>query len=488
MSETTTTGTTSGTLAAGKLRTWDIVFFVMSAAAPLTVVVSAAPTTLRLGGIGAAGAMLACGIVLILFATGFTAMSRYVRNAGAFYAYAARGLGRPAGIGTAFVTIFAYVVLSISFYGFIGFFGQLTASSVFGIDVSWVVWSLLAAALVGLLGYRKIDVGAKVLAVLLTAEVAILVVLAVAVLVQGGPEPLSAAPFDPANVFFAPGAAALFVVGFGAFLGFEGTAIYAEEAKDPERTVPNATYIAVAFLAAFYAFMFWVVTVAFGVDGALALAASDDFEGMMFIAGESYLGAWAGIVMQILIVTSFFACVLAFHNASSRYLFALGREGLLPRRLARTHAKTNAPHVASLAMSVIAIVAILVAFALGADPFLQLAIWTYATGVAGLIFAQGVAAVSVVGFFARDRRGHGAWRVIVAPALGGLGLILGWVLIASNFEIVTTMTGPVNALLLLPVPVLFVAGIVVALRIRSTRPDEYARLASEGEAALDSPG
>ncbi|MFK4730686.1 APC family permease [Agromyces mediolanus] len=469
--------TRRGALAAGRLGVGDVVFFVVSAAAPLTVVASAAPTSMRMGGIGAAGAMLVCAVVLILFALGFTAMSTHVRNTGAFYAYVSRGLGKPAGLGVSFVTIFAYAILTVCFYGFIGFFGELTFGGLFGIQLPWVVWSLIAAAIVALLGYRKIDVGAKVLGVLLTAEVAILLVLSVAVLVQGGPEPWSAAPFDPKEIFFAAGAGSLFVVGFGAYLGFEGTAIYAEEAKNPRRTVPIATYLAIGFLGVFYAFTFWMLTVAFGADGVIGIARGDAFETMVFAAGAEYLGDWAAVVMQVLIVTSFFACLLAFHNASSRYLYSLGRERLLPAALGRTHPKTKAPYVASGVMSVIAVAAILVAFLLGADPFLQFAIWTYATGVAGLVFAQAVAAVAVVGFFAKDRRGHSVWRVLVAPAIGAAGLITGFLLIAFNFEIVTTMTGPINWVLLAPTPLLFIVGIVIAMIIRRRDPARYAALA-----------
>ncbi|QKJ18420.1 APC family permease [Microbacterium hominis] len=468
--DATTTGTT---LASGRLRVWDIVFFVVSAAAPLTVVVSAAPAAFRLGGIGAPGAMIFAAVVLILFALGFTAMSTHVRNAGAFYAYVGKGLGKPAGIGIAFVTVLAYAVLAIAFYGFIGFFAQLTAVNLLGLDVPWWVWALASVGVVALLGARKIDVGAKVLAVLLGAEVLILLILTVAILITGGPEPASALPFSPAAVFGAPGVAALIVIAFGAFLGFEGTAIYAEEAHRPEKTVPRATYIAVAFLGVFYAFTFWILTYAFGIDGVLALAQSDDFTEMVFIAGDQYLGAWAGVAMQVLIVTSFFACVLAFHNATSRYLFSLGREGLLPRALARTGQATGSPYVASFAMAALAALAVVVAAVLGADPYLQLAIWTYAVGVAGVIFAQAVAAISAVAFFAKDRRGHSVWRVIVAPAFGALGLIVAFCLVTANFEIVSGFTGPINWLLLLPTPVLFVAGIVVGFVLRRRAPKTY---------------
>ncbi|MEZ3160818.1 APC family permease [Microbacterium sp. BWT-B31] len=469
---------TTDKLASRRLGVWGIVFFVVSAAAPLTVVASAAPTAFRVGGIGAPGAILASGAVLILFAVGFTAMSRYVRNTGAFYAYGARGLGKPAGLGIALVTILSYGFLCVCFYGFIGFFAQMTFGSLLNIDLPWGVYSAITLVLVAVLGYRQIDVGAKLLGVLLTAEVLILLVLAVAVLAQGGPEPASAAPFAPDNVFFAAGSGALFVFGFGSYLGFEGTAIYTEEAKNPQRTIPAATYLAVSFLAIFYAFTFWVLTMAFGVDGVLQLAAGDAFQDMAFEAAGARLGLWATIAMQVLIVTSFLACLLAFHNACSRYLFAMGRERLLPPSLSRTHPVTNAPYRASMVMSVVALVAVTVCIAFSLDPFLGFAVPTYSIGVAGLVFAQAVAAFSVVGFFARDRRGHSVWRVIVAPTLGALGLTTGFVLIATNFELVTGVEGWVNAFLLAPTPLLFIAGVVWALILRRRRPQHYAELAT----------
>lgn len=466
----------STSLASGRLGTWDIVFFVVSAAAPLTVVVSGAATAFRFGGVGAPGAILFAGAVLICFALGFTAMSKTVRNAGAFYAYVSKGLGKPAGLAVSSVTVFAYVALVVCFYGFIGFFGQFTFAELFGIDLPWGFWALLGVVLVALLGYNKIDVGAKVLAVLLTLEIAILLVLAVATLVNGGPEPVSFAGFDPKNVFFATGAGALFVIGFGAYLGFESTAIYAEEAKQPERTVPRATIVAVAFLALFYAFTFWILTLAFGTDGVVALARSDTFETMVITGTGEVAGEWAAFVMKILIVTSFFACVLSFHNASTRYLFSLGREGLLPRVLARTSTKTGAPVAASMTLSVLSLIAVLVAILLKADPFLGLALWTYATGVQGLVFAQAVAAVAVFWYFVKDRRGHSIVRVIIAPAIGAIGLIVGYVLIFTNFEVVTGLEGPINQVLLLPTPILFIGGIVVGLILKKRRPAYYAGL------------
>ena len=76
-------------LESGRLGVLDIVFFVVAAAAPLTVMAGVAPFAIQFNGLGAPGGYVFAGIVLTLFAVGFSAMARYVKNAGAFYAYIA---------------------------------------------------------------------------------------------------------------------------------------------------------------------------------------------------------------------------------------------------------------------------------------------------------------------------------------------------------------------------------------------------------------
>lgn len=447
-------------LAAGRLGVWAIVFFVMSAAAPLTVVVSGAPLTVALGGIGGPGAMLAAGVILMLFAVGFTAMSQHITNAGAFYAYVTQGLGRAMGSGVAVMTTAGYTMLLISLYGLLGYYAHNTADKLFGIELPWWVWTLAAVALIAFLGVRQVDVGARVLAVLLTAEVAIILAVSLAVLVKGGPEPISLAPFNPHNWLVVPGAGTLFVLGFGAYIGFEGTAIYAEEAKRPHHTIPRATYIAIAFLAVFYAFAFWCFILAFGVNGVQAAVTGKDFGELPFVQVEQYLGTVAVKTAEVLIVTSFLAGIIAFHNAAARYLFSLGRGGLLPSWLGHTHPVHHSPARASYALSAVSAAAILIAVVFGWDPFMDLGNKPYATAVIAIVAAQAICAVAVVAYFARDRRGFSIGRALVAPALGAAGLIAGTWLIASNFEIVSGYSGVVNMILLSIPPAFFVIGVI----------------------------
>ncbi|NEE45955.1 APC family permease, partial [Streptomyces sp. SID8455] len=104
----------------------------------------------------------------------------------------------------------------------------------------------------------------------------------------GGDGGISFASFSPGNVFV-PGMAAVLACAFAAFTGFESTVIYRREARSPERTVPRATYIAVAFLGLFYAFVVWSVIQAFG-DAKVVQAAADDPGGLFFSAITTYVG------------------------------------------------------------------------------------------------------------------------------------------------------------------------------------------------------
>ena len=465
----------------GSIGWLGIVFFVVAAAAPLTVVFGSVPPAITFGGVGIPGAMLVAGIVLILFAVGFTAMSRYVTNAGAFYAYASHGLGKPVGIGVALVALVSYAVLSISFYGLIGFFANITVMQLFSTDVPWWVFSLLALGLVFLLSRRQADVGAKVLGILLTLEIGIVALLGAAILVKGGPAPFSMEPFSPQAVFGASGAGILFVFAFGAYLGFEATAVYAEEARDAAVAVPRATYVAVVFLAVFYALSAALIIHGLGVEGALAIAGDpESAQFLTSIAADQFLGTWGVNAMLVLVVTSFVACLISFHNATARYLFAMGREGLLPRSLGTVNAH-GAPLRGSVILLVVAAIVIGVVAVTGRDPYFGMAVWSYAAGVTGLVLVQAMAAFSVVGFFLRDRRGHGALRVLVAPLLGALGLVVAWFLIVSNIEVLSLSTGARNLWLTLPGPALLVAGVVGGLLMRSSQPARYDALLSSSE-------
>jgi amino acid transporter len=471
------TPTPTATLRSGSLGTADIAFFVVSAAAPLTVMAGVAPLAILLGGIGAPVGYLLAGVTLAIFAIGFTTMSRRVRSGGAFYAYITRGLGRPVGIAAALLALLGYNGMEIGVYGLLGTATQDTVHALFGTEVPWLPVSLAGLLVIGYGGYRSIDFGAKLLGVLLVAETGILVLLAAGVLVKGGAHGLSGASFTPGNVLV-PGTAVVLAFAFAAFTGFESTVIYRREARDPERTVPRATYVAVGFLGLFYAFVVWVVIQAFG-DTEVVQAAAKDPGGLFFSAITTYVGGWAADLMHIFIITSVLASLLAFHNAINRYGLALAEEGVLPRALGRIHPRHRSPYVAGIAQTVLGAVVVLAFWAAGADPYGQLLLWVNTPGMIGLFALQLLAAIAVPCYFRRVSHQEGALRTVVAPVVATVLLATAIVLVVTHIDLFTGASPTVNTVLILLAPAVFVIGLALAWWLRRERPQVYADFAAE---------
>jgi amino acid transporter len=462
------------------LGTTGIVFLVLAAVTPMAAVVGVVPLGILLGnGAGFPGACLIAGIVLLLFAVGYAAMSHEVANAGAFYAYVARGFGKPAGGAAAGVAVVAYNAIVISVAAGFGYFASSIIADELGISLSWEVWVAILLAVVAVLGSRQVDISAKLLGVALVCEMAILVVLDVAILADQGLDSFSLNSFAPNTIFSGtPGIALLYA--FYTFIGFEATALFAEEARDPKRSIARATFIAVSVIAVFYMFTSWALVSAHGGAGAQAAAAKDPGN-FVFATNTQFVGeAWT-TAMHLLLVTSLFAAVVALHNATARYLFALGREGMLPRALARTHSKRGTPYVGSAVQVAISAV-VIGAFAIGgADPYLLIGTSMGGLGTLGIVALQAAAAASAIAFFRRDRDPR-LWTTLIAPLAGAAGLVTACVLIVNNYSALTGKeSGLVNQLPWLLV-LAAVAGLGWALHLRRDRPAVYEGI-GEGAAA-----
>ncbi|MUL81938.1 MULTISPECIES: APC family permease [unclassified Mycolicibacterium] len=456
-------------LAQGSLNVAHIVFMVMATVAPAGGAVAILPLAIGLGvGVGTPGMYVFVMAVMMLFAVGFTRMVPYVRNAGAFFAYIVRGLGRSVGLAGAYIATTAYLALASATGGAMGFFASGSVNKFTGIDLPWWIYTLIGLVVAFILGYFKITLAAGVLGVALVLELVVLLVLDVAIIAQNGLGSLPASSFSPGYVF-APGVVGVgMIFAFSCYQGFEGTAIYAEEARDPERTVPRATYIAMACIGLFFVLTSWAFLAS--SDGAVA-AASESPGTFAFDLSDQFVGsAWTSI-LEILIVTSCFAGMLAFHNAASRYMFALSRDGFLPRPLRTLHPQFQSPTVAGVAGFVVeALVVICFAIA-GLDPLTNLVSALTGFGAVGLMVLITTTSLAVVVFFARQ--GSFGWAYTVAPGLAmiGFGAITYFAL--SNFKLITgTDSTVINSLPYLHILTVVVA-FAVALHARKARPEVY---------------
>ncbi|WP_216897534.1 APC family permease [Nocardia alni] len=447
---------TAGSLR-GAIGVTGIVFLVIAASAPLTAVGGALPVMIALGnGAGSPTAFLVVAVVLLVFSVGYAAMSRHMVDAGAFYAYVRTGLGEVWGLGAAGLALLAYTAIQAAIYGLAAHTVQDLVTRYGGPSLPWYVYALVLVAIVALLGYRNIELGAKVLGVLLVIEIGVILVLSIAVLLRGGAHGIDATSFTPSAFFNgSPGIALMFAI--ASFVGFEATAIYGEEARDPKRTVPLATYTAVIVIGAVYAFASWAVVLAFG-SGEVAAAAAKDPSGLTFAAAVRFLGGPAADVMQIMLVTSLFAALLAFHNAISRYLFALARDGVGHRALGRTHVRHGSPHIGSVAQTISAIVVVGAFAVAGADPVLQLFTWLAGLATVTILLLMFLTSIAVVVFFRRSGADRRLWQTRIAPVLGAAGLAAIAVMVVDNFPTLVGGRG-IADVLLAAVVIVFVACI-----------------------------
>ena len=451
----------------------QIVFMVVAFAAPLTVFAGLIPLMLGAGnGIGTPVDFVIVGIVAVLFTVGYSAMTPEVRNAGAFYSYVQRGLGTIVGLGAAALALVTYAVLIVSVTGYLGAAARNVMTTFTGVSVPWWILSAAGLGAIDYLGYRNVEVSARVLGVLLVAEIGIVALVDLAIVLRGGADGLSAEPLSwGAFSSGATGTGIMFAV-FG-FVGFEATAVFRSEAKDPDRTVPRATYIAVILIAVIYAFSSWAMISGLGVSRAAELAAQDP-EGLAPGLATRYVSQVAHDGVQVLLVTSFFACILTAHNVVSRYLFALGTQDALPRRLGEVHAAHRSPHVASLLTSAVISVLVAVTAIGGLDPVTEVYAWFGGAGTLGLIALLVLTSAAIVVHFLRVRTA-GVWRGTVAPvlALVALGAIL--VLVVGNFDLLIGSRGLADMFLAV-LATAFLSGLVWAVALRRNRPDVYATL------------
>ena len=465
----------SRALARDRLGVPAVLFFVLAGVAPLTVAAGVIPTAYATTGLtGIPAAFVVVAVILGLFATGYVAMTRHITNAGAFYAFIARGLGRPAGVAAALVALLAYTFLQVGLYGALGPSAQAQAAAHLGIHAAWWVWALAAWALVTMLGLGRVDIAGKVLGVLLTVEVITIVAETIFGLAHPAGGQLSLATLSPAALTSAGfgTVGVLAVVAVLGFVGFEQAPVLAEEARHPRRTIPAATYAALGVIALVYAGAAWAMAAHAGRARVVA-AAGTQGPGLLFGLGPGWLSQTA----QWLFLTSLVAAALAFHNCVWRYIFALAREGVLPAGLGRT-GPNSIPKAASLTQSLTGLAAIAL-FALGGfPPMTDLFFWLGTTGGFGILILLAVTSVAVIAFFASDPRGESAWRRAIAPA--GAAILLAGLIVLAVLHYATLFGVPPGSPAAWALPagyaVVAVIGLGWGLVLRARRPAVYATI------------
>jgi amino acid transporter len=216
--------------------------------------------------------------------------------------------------------------------------------------------------------------------------------------------------------------------------------------------------------------------------------AAPDPTSVLFITGADRLGAFWGDSASLLFATSLFAALLSFHNAVSRYTFALGRERVLPGVFSHVHPRTGAPFVASFTQTILALTVVVVFALAEADPVLKLFTWLTNLGALGVLLLMAVTSFAVMAYFRRNPdSGVSQWSGTIAPAIAGVALLVVLVLGVLNFNVLITSAtdAPTDKMAIILPVILFGAGalgLALGAWMKSSRPDDYARI-GEGAAA-----
>lgn len=482
-----------------------VLFMAVANAAPITAMTGNVPIAVGYGnGIGAPAGYLVATVVLTLFTVGFVSMARYITTAGTFYGFITHGLGQVWGMASGALATMAYVVFEGSLIGIFAYFSNDALNRWLGVDVNWLVLALVGVALIGAFGYFDIRIAAAFLGVTLVAEVLLLGALGLSVLFSGGgPDGLVPQAVNPVNAFtnleegggglgamidgkaIAAGSAAIgLFFAFWSWVGFETTAVYGEESRNPKRIVPRATLIAVVGLGLFYTFVSWMMIAGNGQAQAIEKANTDSIGLWVDLAEDKLGGAFIGDIYLFLIMIGSFACGLAFHNAASRYLYAIGRE--LPatkNTLGRTHGVHRSPHIASVVQTVITLVFTLGFYFLttnGDDPLKGAYFYQYGLlailGTMAILIVQAITSFAVISYFHVKKAAPGNIVTTgIIPALGGIGMLYVVWLLLDNLDFAGGVAASSPFFKAIPYLVIatFVVGLLGVLLLRSRNRAVY---------------
>ncbi|MFF8729040.1 APC family permease [Streptomyces sp. NPDC015171] len=459
-----------------------VVFMAVATAAPITAMTGNVPFMVSSGnGVGAPASYLVAMVVLAIFSVGFTSMAKHITSTGAFYGFISYGLGRTAGLASGLLATFAYVVFEPALIGIFSTFATTTLQDQTGLDVPWWAFAVLMLAINATGTWFGVSVAEKLLVVLLATEVTVLAAMAVSVALHGGgPHGFTFAPVDPVNAFKGTSAGLGLFFAFWSWVGFESTAMYGEESRDPKRIIPKATMISVLGVGVFYVLVSWMAITGNGEAEAVRAASSANPLAMFFNPTERYVGHWAVDVMQWLMITGSLACGMAFHNCAARYLYALGREGIVPslrHTIGRTHARHGSPHIAGLVQTAVSAVLVGAFWAAGKDPYTGTYVLLAILGTMAILVVQAVCSFAVLAYFRSHHPESRHWfRTFTAPLLGGIAMLAVVVLLVSNMGVAA---GPESGSLVLkatPWLVALVAGTGVgyAQYLKRRAPERYA--------------
>ncbi|WP_129656891.1 APC family permease [Rothia halotolerans] len=285
---------------------------------------------------------------VLVTALSYARMARLIPSAGSAYTYARRAIGPSVGFMVGWSATLGYLLLPMR--------NALLAAIYMGALLPEVpAWVWVVSTIVICTGFNVL--GVKLAAQANIAMVVVQVAVAAAflffairsVVTQTEGAGFTGTPFDPTSV--PPGAmiagASLLAL---SFLGFDAVSTMSEEAVHPRRDIPRAILIIVASAGVFFIGTTYVMQVLFPDVATVGDIVGASPTIARYVGGAAFQAFFVGGYMFAVL-----GCGLTQQMTAARLLYAMGRDGMLPRRLfGRISSQTGVPVVNILIIGVLA--------------------------------------------------------------------------------------------------------------------------------------
>jgi len=294
---------------------------------------------------------IACTIVAMCYAE----LSSMIPEAGSAYAYSYSTMGELVAWLIGWDLILEYsvgaIAVAVGWSGYINGLIKATTGAELPVALSAAPGSapgaiinlpamLIVLALTALLcfGVKESVTINKIIVIIKLAIVIAFIVIGMTLIDPANYQPFM--PFGVAGVM--TGAAIVFF----AYIGFDAVATVAEEAKDPQRTMPIGIIASLLVCTVLYILVAAVLT---GMVPINLIDVNEPLAGAFISHGIR----WASALVAVGAIAGITSVLLVSLLAQPRVFFALARDGLLPKQFAKVHPKYNTPWFSTLIMGVI---------------------------------------------------------------------------------------------------------------------------------------
>ncbi|OBB14708.1 Putrescine importer PuuP [Mycolicibacterium setense] len=383
----------------------SLVLFGLVYMVPLTVFTTYGIVTQTTGG------RLSVAYLVTLAAMVFTARS-YARMAvaypvaGSAYTYTQKSFGAPAGFLAGWSLLLDYLFLPMINYLVVGIYLHAALPAI----PAWVfvVLSIAGVTLLNIVGIVSVARANVVIIAVQAIFIVVFLILACSKVFSLGSVDVMAPIYgDGSTTGFSPvlaGAAILCL----SFLGFDAVSTLSEEAKDPKRSVPQAIMIATVVAGLIFVVLSYLGQLVFPSNqfGDVESGSLD----LMMSAGGQFLQSF----FTAAYVAGALGSAIASQASVARILYAMGRDGILPRAIfGYVSPRFATPVYAILAVSAVSLLAIVISLT------------TLASVISfGALVAFSVVNLSVIKHYFVDRQERDGARVVTNLVLPLIGFLL----------------------------------------------------------------